>query len=46
MATMKDVARPAGVSNLAAVTSAVQVRLTMAMMGLRIDLREECPRVA
>ncbi|MGO4746467.1 helix-turn-helix transcriptional regulator [Serratia quinivorans] len=33
-------------SNLAAVTSAVQVRLTMAMMGLQIDLREEHPRVA
>ncbi|QNL02889.1 hypothetical protein D0895_24335 (plasmid) [Serratia ureilytica] len=33
-------------SNLVAVTSAVQVRLTMAMMGLRIDLHEERPRVA
>jgi hypothetical protein len=33
-------------SNLVAVTSAVQVRLTMAMMGLRIDLLEERPRVA
>ncbi|HBY9737706.1 TPA: hypothetical protein MJA81_21975 [Klebsiella pneumoniae] len=33
-------------SNLVAVTSAVQVRLTMAVMGLHIDLREERPRVA
>lgn len=33
-------------SNLSAVTSAVQVRLTMAMMGLHIDLREERHRVA
>ncbi|WP_431225890.1 helix-turn-helix transcriptional regulator (plasmid) [Serratia sp. L9] len=33
-------------SNLCAVTSVVQVRLTMAMMGLHIDLQEERSRVA
>lgn len=33
-------------SNLCAVTSVVQVRLTMAMMGLQIDLQEERSRVA
>lgn len=33
-------------SNLAAVTSTVQVRLTMAMIGLRIYLREEGTKVA
>ncbi|HGM7715713.1 TPA: helix-turn-helix transcriptional regulator [Serratia marcescens] len=32
-------------SNLAAVTSAVQVRLTMAMMGLHIDLERKEPKL-
>jgi hypothetical protein len=32
--------------NLCAVKSAVQVRLTMAMMGLRIDLGESHSKVA
>lgn len=43
---LQDAHQKLDLSNLSAVTSAVQVRLTMAMMGLQIDLREERPRVA
>lgn len=43
---LQDVRKKMDLPNLCAVKSAVQVRLTMAMMGLNIDLREESPRVA
>lgn len=33
-------------SNLCAVRSVVQVRLTMAMMGVHVDMREVSPHVA
>jgi len=43
---LQDVRQKMDLPNLRAVKSAVQVRFTMAMMGLNIDLREESPRVA
>ncbi|WP_410529624.1 transcriptional regulator (plasmid) [Serratia sp. AXJ-M] len=43
---LQDARQKLDLSNLCAVKSAVQVRLTMAMMGLHIDLREEHHRVA
>lgn len=43
---LQDVRQKMDLPNLCAVKSAVQVRLTMAMMGLHIDLREVGQKVA
>lgn len=41
--TVRKVLQEPQLPNLVAVTNTLQVRLTMAMMGLYIDLREERP---
>ncbi|MFN1150151.1 helix-turn-helix transcriptional regulator [Serratia liquefaciens] len=43
---LQDARKKMELSNLCAVRSVVQVRLTMAMMGLHVDIKEVHPRVA
>jgi len=43
---LQDARQKLDLSNLSAVTSAVQVRLTMAMMGIHVNIRDVSTQVA